>query len=179
MSSKLSLSDNKIILRAFNQSDEEDLAKLLNNKKIWDQLRDYLPHPYTLQDAKDYINAQTQQRPLLTFAIEANHLLVGNISLKPQEDIHRHSAEMGYWIGEPFWGNGFATKSIRLITKYGFNELELTRIYATVMEGNEGSMKALMKAGFEKEGVSKKGFIKNGRYLDEHRFALLNSLIFT
>lgn len=172
------MSSDQVILRSFNSSDIDALSELLNNKKIWDQLRDYLPHPYSKKDAEQYINSKAGEKPILTFAIEANNKLVGNISLKPQDDIHRHSAELGYWIGEPYWGDGYATQAIQNIVTYGFQEMNLARIFANVMENNQGSMKALTKSGFQLEGISKKGFIKNDRYLDEHRFAILNPEIF-
>lgn len=172
------MSSDQVILRSFNSSDIDALSELLNNKKIWDQLRDYLPHPYSRKDAEQYINNKAGEKPILTFAVETNNKLVGNISLKPQDDIHRHSAELGYWIGEPYWGNGYATQAIQNIVTYGFQEINLARIFATVMENNQGSMKALTKSGFQLEGISKKGFIKNDRYLDEHRFAILNPEIF-
>lgn len=168
------MNSDSVNLRSFDSSDIRELAVLLNNKKIWDQVRDYLPHPFSEADAEEYIHAKAHQKPMLTFAIESQNKLVGNISLKPQEDIYRHSAELGYWIGEPYWGNGFATKAIQQIVKYGFEELKLARIYATVMEGNPGSMKVLINSGFKSEGISRKGFIKNKVYLDEHRFGILN-----
>ena len=172
------MSSDQVILRSFNSSDIDSLSELLNNKKIWDQLRDYLPHPYSREDAEQYINSKAKEKPILTFAVEMDNKLIGNISLKPQKDIHRHSAALGYWIGEPYWGNGYATLAIQKIVTYGFQELKLSRIFATVMENNPGSMKALTKSWFKLEGISKKGFIKNDRYLDEHRFAVLNPEIF-
>jgi len=172
------MNSDLVLIRAFKYSDIDELSILLNNKKIWNQLRDYLPHPYSKNDAEVYIDLKANERPILTFAIESEENLVGNISLKPLEDIHSHSAELGYWVGEPFWRKGYATHAISKIVDYGFNELNLARIFATVMENNTGSMKALTKSGFNLEGVSKKGFIKNNKYLDEHRFAILNPQIF-
>ena len=90
------MSSDLVLLRAFESSDTDELSVLLNNRKIWNQLRDYLPHPYSEADAEKYIHTKAHQKPILTFAIESNNTLVGNISLKPQEDIHRHSAELGY-----------------------------------------------------------------------------------
>lgn len=172
-------SDISIRLRRFRENDAEQLTKLINNQKIWNQVRNAMPSPYTLKDAKEYLNSDIHRaEPAITFAIEMDGVLAGNISVKPQNDIYEHSAETGYWIGEPFWGRGIATKAIKLAVKYGFEELKLARIFATVMDGNEASMKALLNAGFEKEGISKKGFLKNGIYLDEHRFGILNPDIF-
>lgn len=163
-----------VTIRPFKKTDEAKLAGYLNNKKIWDQLRDYLPHPYSTKDARDHIERSMNDDPTQNFAIDYNNELVGSISLVLQEDVYRHSTETGFWIAEPFWGKGIATAAIKHIIDYGFNELGIVRIYASVMENNVGSMKALVKAGFQPEGVFRKGFMKNGTYLDEHRFGILN-----
>lgn len=163
-----------ISTRPFRKTDEDELAKYLNNKKIWDQLRDYLPHPYSTKDARDHIERSINDNPTQNFAIDYKNELVGSISLVLQEDVYRHSAETGFWIAEPFWGKGIATAAIKHIIDYGFNQLGIVRIYASVMQNNIASMKALVKAGFQPEGVFKKGFIKNEEYLDEHRFGILN-----
>lgn len=165
-------------IRPFKKTDEVKLAEYLNNKKIWDQLRDYLPHPYSIKDARDHIERSMNDDPIQNFAIIHGSEFAGTISLKPQEDVYRHSAETGYWIAEPFWGRGIATSAIKCIINYGFNQLGMARIYASVMENNSASMKALIKVGFMAEGISKKGFIKNGMYLDEHRFSILNPKLF-
>ncbi|MGB5228245.1 MAG: GNAT family protein, partial [Eudoraea sp.] len=86
----------------------------------------------------------------------------------------RKSAEIGYWIGEPYWGKGIATKAIKLITKYGFEDLKLVRIYAGVFEFNMVSMKVLENNGYKKEGVFKKAVFKNSNFFDEHRYFKLN-----
>ena len=91
-----------------------------------------------------------------------------------QKDVYQKSAEIGYWIGEPFWGKGIATKAVELITKYGFDELNLNRIYTGVFEYNIVSMKVLEKNGFQKEGIFKNAVLKNDKVYDEHRFYKLS-----
>jgi RimJ/RimL family protein N-acetyltransferase len=95
------------------------------------------------------------------------------IGLHPQKDVYRLSAELGYWIGEPFWGNGIATKAVELILKYGFETLNLNRIYAGVFEHNIASMRVLEKCDFVKEGIAKQAVIKNNKVIDEHKFAII------
>ena len=97
------------------------------------------------------------------------------IGLIVQKDVYRKSAEIGYWIGEPFWGMGIATKAVEPITEYGFMELELNRIYTGVFEYNTASMKVLEKNGFEKEGIFKDAIFKNSKVYDEHRFFKLKN----
>ena len=157
-------------------SDTETLSRLANNKKIWDSVRDHFPHPYTLEDAKEFIERKSDEIPAHTFAIvNKEDELCGVISLIPQEDVYRISAEIGYWIGEPYWGQGIATHAIALMTRYGFQELHLERIFAAVFDFNEASMRSLEKNGFQKEGVFRNAVIKNGQIRDEHRYARLKS----
>ena len=165
----------KIKIRPLNLSDKSELAKLANNKKIWDNLRDYFPYPYNENDADFFIKLTEQENPKQNFGIEYNGKLCGVIGLIIQKDVYRKSAEIGYWIGEPYWGMGIATKAVELITVYGFNTLNLNRIYTGVFEYNTASMKVLEKNGFEKEGIFKKAVFKNEKFFDEHRYYKLSN----
>ncbi|MBT8282374.1 MAG: GNAT family N-acetyltransferase [Muriicola sp.] len=161
-----------ISLRPLTPADAEILAHLANNKKIWDGVRDHFPFPYTLDDARDFIDRKAEEVPAYTFAIiNQEEKLCGVISLVPQEDVYRRTAEIGYWIGEPFWGQELATQAISLMTRYGFEELQLERIFAAVFDFNLASMRALEKNGYAKEGIFRNAVIKNGQVYDEHRYA--------
>ena len=92
-----------------------------------------------------------------------------------QTDVYRLSAEIGYWIGEPYWGLGIATRAVELLTQYGFNQLGLVRIYSGVFDFNVPSRKVLEKAGFKLEGIFEKSIIKNGEIRDEYRYAKLKN----
>jgi len=166
--------EEKIKIRHLKLSDKSELAKLANNKKIWDNLRDYIPFPYTESDADFFINLTKGEDPRQTFGIEYKGKLSGVIGLVMQKDVYQKSAEIGYWIGEPFWGNGIATKAVKLITEYGFNKLDLNRIFTGVFEHNRASMTVLEKNGYEKEGIFKNAIIKNDKVFNEHRFYKLN-----
>ena len=167
----MKLTDNKILLRPFKDSDLKSLTSLFNNKAVWDNLRDCIPFPYTESDANDFIKTCKAENPQLTFAIEYKGQFVGSIGLVKQTDIHRLSAELGYWVGEPFWGNGIAKSAVRLITQYGFSQLGLIRIYSGVFASNTASQKVLEKVGFKLEGVFENSIIKNERICSEYRFA--------
>lgn len=162
--------NSKIKLRPFQIGDKVRLAQLANNKKIYDNVRDHFPFPYNESNAISFINRTLEENPKQTFGITYNGELCGGIGLILQTDVYRKTAEIGYWIGEPFWGKGITTKAVALITEYGFNELDLIRIYAGVFDFNKGSMKVLEKNGFIKEGVFKNAVIKNNRIGDEHRY---------
>lgn len=166
-----------IQLRKFKLSDAPMVAKLCNNKKIWDHLRDALPYPYTEKDAIYFINEICGKEDLpMTFAIEYNDELVGCIGLVKQTDVYRLNAEMGYWIGEEYWNKGIATAAVHKLIEYAFNKLEVIRVYANVFSVNKASQKVLEKCGFAKEGVFKNGVIKNGIVCDEIRYARLKSI---
>ena len=164
----------EVKLRELYLSDKSQLAKLVNNKNIWVNLRDTFPFPYGESDAESFINSVTEEKPKQNFGIEYNGDLCGVIGIIIQKDVYRKSAEIGYWIGEPYWGKGIATKAIKLITKYGFENLKLLRIHAGIFEFNIASMKALEKNGYKKEGVFKKAIFKNDKVFDEHKYFKLN-----
>jgi len=162
---------DSIRLRPFALSDIQRLAQLANNKNVWDNLRDYIPHPYTEKDAEDYIIFCNNQNPMTNFAIEYNNELVGTIGLILQKDVYRKSAEIGYWIGEPYWGKGIVTKAVELMVEYGFQNLDIIRIFTGVFDFNIGSQKVLEKNGFEKEAVFKNAIFKNGKICNEVKYA--------
>lgn len=171
----MELIDNELRLRPFKESDSKTLAGLCNNKKIWDNLRDYIPFPYTEQNAKDFITHCNNENPQYTFAIEFNGEFVGSIGLVRQTDVYKLTAEIGYWIGEPYWRMGITTRAVRLISEYGFSNLGLMRIYTGVFDFNKGSQKVLEKAGFKLECIFEKSIFKNEKIGDEYRFGLINT----
>ncbi|NAS14389.1 GNAT family N-acetyltransferase [Poritiphilus flavus] len=169
----MKLTSEKITLRKFSEKDAPRLALLCNNIKIWNNVRDYLPHPYSEKDGLAFVRAIKDEDPQATFAIDYENELAGCIGIQPQKDVYRLTAEIGFWIGEPFWGKGIAPVAIRLVAKYVFEELGLVRIYACCFDFNTASQKALIKAGFHREGVAEKAIIKNDRIGDEIRFAMI------
>lgn len=168
------LVDGEIILRPLGINDASAMAVLANNKKVWDNVRDMLPYPYTLQDAWNFIALCEQENPTCTFAIEYKGEFAGVIGLVKQTDVYRLTAEIGYWLGEPFWNKGIATASVKIIVNYGFEQLDLVRIYSGVFEHNKASQRVLEKAGFALEAIFKNSIIKNDVIESEYRYAILN-----
>lgn len=166
------MTEHEVKIRPFRMDDKECLAQLANNKKLWDNLRDYIPNPYSLNDAETYISFCASQNPQTYFAVECNGELVGSIGLILQSDVYRKSAEIGYWIGEPFWGKGIASKAVALIVEYGFQNLDIVRIFTGIFGFNIGSQRVLEKNCFIKEAVFKKAIFKNGVFSDEIRYAI-------
>ena len=160
------------MLRPWAAGDEPSLVRHANNYKIWRNLRDGFPHPYTLVDAKQWISFAQQQSPQTLFAVEVGGEAVGSVGLFPKSDIERLSAEIGYWIGEATWGKGIATAAVRTLSTYGFKELGLTRIFAVPLVSNPASMRVLEKAGYVREGVLRRSAIKEGIVLDQVLYAI-------
>jgi RimJ/RimL family protein N-acetyltransferase len=154
-------------LRNYRMDDAQSLAKYANNKKVWKNLRDIFPHPYTLEDAEGWLKIATSE-PLskTNWAIEYQGEAIGGIGLKTFEDVHRLTAEIGYWIGEPFWGKGIVTKAVGAVCKHGFEEMGLVRIFTAIFEWNPPSGRVLEKNGFVKEGVERRSIIKDGKIID-------------
>lgn len=164
----------EVILRELKYSDKANLAILANNRKIWDHVRNFFPHPYTEKDAEDFISKCSVEDPRVTFAIEYNMELTGIIGLVLQTDVYHFSAELGYWIGEPYWNKGIATQAVKKILNYGLRVLKLERIFTGVFAYNKASQRVLEKCGFELEGVFRKSVFKNNKFVDEFRYAAVN-----
>lgn len=169
----MELKSGNVILHPLCLSDAVRLAELANNKKISVNLRDGFPHPYTLADAENFLQKFTNQDPVTFFGIDFNGEYVGNISLVPGQDVYRKSAEIGYFIGEPYWNKGIVSIAVNLITEYGFSYLDIIRIHTGVFEYNTASQRVLEKCGFVKEGIFRKSVFKQGRLWDEVRYAKL------
>lgn len=161
-----------IQLRNINKAAPEDIQKLANNHAIAVNLRDAFPYPYTVEDAVTYLELAANGVLGHVFGIYDNDTFVGCCSLIPQNDVYRINAEIGYWIGEPYWGRGYATDAVRQCLKFAFEELNLLRVYANIYEYNIGSMKVLEKVGFEKEAIIKSSIMKEGKIFDEHLYSI-------
>ncbi|NLX64380.1 MAG: GNAT family N-acetyltransferase [Clostridiaceae bacterium] len=150
---------------------------MLNNKKILDNLRDGLPFPYTEKDAEEYILSvlSSDKSKTFAFAITLDDKVIGSIGVFRCENIHSRTAEMGYYIGEPYWGNGYATSAVRQTCKYVFENSDIIRIFATPFAHNVGSCRVLEKAGFRYEGTLHCNAVKNGKILDMKMYALIKS----
>ena len=169
----MEIKGSNFVLRKIKVEDREELATIANNKKIWLNLRDIFPHPYTLEDADFYINLISKEDPQYSFAIEYQSKFAGMIGIVPLNDVYRKTAEIGYWLGEPYWGNGIMTEACKLVTDFGLNTLDFTRLHAGIFENNIGSMKILEKNGYTRDGLFKKSIIKDGVVLDEHRYSIV------
>lgn len=164
--------DEQIILRAWRRSDISSLVRYANNRKIWINLRDIFPHPYTQAEAEKWIAiCESNQGATTNFAIELQGEAIGGIGCRLLDDVHCKTAEIGYWLGEPFWGRGIATVALKQTTEYAFQMFSLERLQALVFEWNPASAHVLEKAGYMLEGRLRRSIFKGGRLADSLLYA--------
>jgi RimJ/RimL family protein N-acetyltransferase len=149
-------------LRDWREEDAPALARYADNRKIWSSLRDAFPHPYRLEHAGEFIRRVSAAAPRTVFAIATESEAVGSIGLMPGQDVHRFTAELGYWLAEPYWGRGIVTAAVRAMVEYGFAELALRRIYAEPYAGNAASVRVLEKAGLSIEAAGQRRQVGDG-----------------
>ena len=161
------------VIRSWHPRDVDSLTTHANNIKIWKNVRDAFPHPYTPAHALDWIQLASRQEPETDFAIAIGEDAAGAIGLKLRDDVFRRSAEVGYWIGEAYWGRGIVVEALRAFTDYAFENYDLCRIFAGVFEWNTASMRVLEKAGYTFEARLRKAVTKEGRTSDEIMYAMI------
>lgn len=166
--------NHDVTLKAIEHSDLTEMSVLANNPAIAANLRDSFPSPYSLKDAETFLALIQQGKLNHVWGIYAKDKIAGVITLTPQEDIYRHSAEIGYWLGDPFHGKGIMSEAVALLTAYAFAELNIFRIYAGVFAYNEASKKVLLKNGYHQEATKIKSILKNGQLHDEHLMVKMN-----
>jgi [ribosomal protein S5]-alanine N-acetyltransferase len=162
---------NTCVVRSWREGDARGLPDHANNRKIWLNLRDRFPHPYTQEDAQDFIRRMAESERETNFAIDVDGEAVGGIGVMLHTDVERCSAEIGYWLGEEYWGRGIMTEALSSVAEYSFREFQLTRIYAVPFAGNTGSCRVLEKAGFVLEGVLRRSAIKDGIVVDQYMYS--------
>lgn len=153
------------LLREWKESDAQALAQAADNPKIAGNLRNAFPNPYTLEDAKQFINAciLNQGRNEIVRAIVVDGKAAGGISVMVQSDVYEKSGELGYWLSEDYWRQGITSRAVRMICEEAFAAFDIVRIYAEPFDCNAGSRGVLEKAGFTYEGTMRSGVYKNGK----------------
>lgn len=162
---------DKCILRKWKCSDLESMVKNADNYKIASNLRDAFPYPYTIEDGKEWIEFAKNEEWGYYFAITINDEAVGGIGLIVGKDIERKSSEVGYWLGEDYWGKGIVSSALKGIVTFAFNELMLERIFAVPLEHNTASRKVLEKNSFVLEGILRNSVIKSGKMYNQALYA--------
>jgi [ribosomal protein S5]-alanine N-acetyltransferase len=160
-------------VRSWRRADAAALARHADNRRVWLNLRDRFPHPYTLADAHAFLDLVATQDPETAFAISVGNEAVGGIGVTLGTDVERCSAELGYWLGEAVWGRGIATSAVRAFSEHALAAFGLTRLYALPYARNAPSIRVLEKAGYLLEGRLRRSALKGGEVLDQLLYALV------
>jgi RimJ/RimL family protein N-acetyltransferase len=171
----LYLNTDKCVIRPWKKGDEPSLVRHADNRNVWMNVRDTFPSPYTVSDAKAWVNVATRGLRDEVWAIDVAGFAVGGISLHPEEGVHRYNAEIGYWLGEEYWGQGIATAAVRALTRHAFEVEGLVRLYAAVFEWNDASKRVLEKCGYAHEGTLRMSVFKAGRFVDQQMYAAVQA----
>jgi RimJ/RimL family protein N-acetyltransferase len=162
-------------VRTWQESDLEPLVRAANDPAVARHLRDRFPHPYETAHGMAFLQSVARRPIESLWAIALDGTVVGGIGLELGHDVERVSAEIGYWLGRPFWGRGVATAALRAVTEFAFAEFELTRIFALPFDSNPASIRVLEKAGYVLEGRLRRSAIKYGVILDQRIYAAYGS----
>jgi RimJ/RimL family protein N-acetyltransferase len=169
------LRTSRLLLRSIEREDIPAIVRLAGAREIAaTTLR--IPHPYMVEDARNFLAKATEdffacRSIIYAITILPEGELRGAVGLDISE-AHSH-AELGYWVGLPFWGKGFATEAASAVMEFGFQALGLHRIYAHHFAGNTASQRVLQKIGMRHEGQSRQHFEKWDRYIDIENYGLL------
>jgi RimJ/RimL family protein N-acetyltransferase len=160
-------------LRSWEWRDRESIVRYANNPRVARNLRDRFPHPYTDRDARNWLDVVVDADPETNFAIVVGGEAVGGVGYTLQYDVDRRSAEIGYWLGEEFWGRGIATEALIAVTNHAFASHDICRVFAHVFEWNPASARVLEKAGYTFEGRLRKSVTKEGQTIDQLMYAMI------
>lgn len=119
---------------------------------------------------------KADENETFAFAITVDNIAIGSIGIFRQGNIHRRTAELGYYIGEEYWGKGIMTEAVRQICDYVFSKSDIIRIYAEPFAYNIASCKVLEKAGFQYEGTLRSNAVKNGKVTDMKMYSKIKEL---
>jgi RimJ/RimL family protein N-acetyltransferase len=171
----MELRGHKCVLRRWRTRDLDSLIRHANNANVSRYLRERFPYPYTRRDARAFLASAAGSGPDDTrMAIDVGGNAVGGIGVIIGTDIERYSAEVGYWLGEEFWGRGIVTEALTLFTADVFERLNLLRLFAVAAVANVGSARVLEKAGYQQEAVMRCAAVKFGQPNDQLLFARIN-----
>ncbi|MHB1278677.1 MAG: GNAT family N-acetyltransferase [Bacteroidia bacterium] len=162
----------KFKLRPWTITDLNALVRYANNRNIAKNMTDKFPFPYSESDGRAFIEFATKDDPIHIFAIDIDGQAVGGIGIHPNEDIHRKNAELGYWLAQPFWGQGIISRAIPYAVDFAFETYRINRVFARPFGTNIPSQKVLEKNNFVLEGKFDQVLIKDNVLLDELIYAI-------
>lgn len=159
------------LVRDFRPGDTASIVRYANNRNVWRNLTDAFPHPYTDADVDRWLAFIASQPEPTHWTIDVDGEAIGGIGVSLRDGMLAHTAEFGYWIGEPFWGRGIGSAAAAAVSAYAFERFALRRLEAMVFAWNPVSMRILEKCGFEREGVMWASALKDGQIVDRVMYA--------
>ncbi|CBX98090.1 similar to GCN5-related N-acetyltransferase [Plenodomus lingam JN3] len=155
------ITTSRLVIRALHPQDNHSMSLNANNPLISRYMSNTFPDPYTLSAADDWIAMNVAKSVQNDFGIcekSFPEAIIGGIGLKPGADVNAHTGEIGFWVGQNYWGNGYATEALEAFTQWAFlnEEVERTRktkLYGGVFGGNTASMRCFDKCGYTREGI--------------------------
>lgn len=164
-----------IKLREYKKSDTDRLVQLANNENVSRYLVDSFPYPYTRKDAEWWIDIGCKKNGAITRVIVYQEEFVGGIGIQPKIGWKSHLAEIGYWLGEEYWGRGIGTEALGIMTHLALSAGKYKKLFAPVLGPNRASMEVLEKNGYILEGILKQEVFKGGQYYDICHYAKIFS----
>ena len=159
------------VLRPWRAGDKADLLRHADNRRVWRNMTHTFPHPYTEADADLWLAIAANPGASIQLAIEVDGRAVGGVGAIAGEGVYANTAQFGYWLGEPFWGQGIATAAAgALVARIGSEGL-FARLEAQVFEWNPASMRVLEKCGFQREALLRCAATKDGMLIDTVLYA--------
>lgn len=174
MAAPVHLRGVRCLVRSWEMPDADALVRHADNINVSRQLRDRFPNPYTISAARAFLEQVVPVRPVTNFAIEVEGEAAGGIGFAAGTDVERFSAEIGYWLGEAFWGRGIVTEAVSLVTEHVFATMNLLRLFALPFADNLASVRVLEKAGYAREGLLRSASVKFGQPRDQLIYAMIN-----
>jgi ribosomal-protein-alanine N-acetyltransferase len=170
------ITTKRLLLRLFQTSDASEVTKLCNNYNIYKNTL-YLPYPYSIEDALPWIenhldNFNNNRSYEFAITDKATGKLYGAIALTNNRKFN--NGEIAYWIGEEFWGNGYATEAGEAILEFAFLEKQYHKVYARHFKSNSASGRVIQKMGMEQEGVLRDHVMKENQYVDLIYYGIIN-----
>jgi RimJ/RimL family protein N-acetyltransferase len=161
----------EVTIRPWQTTDVDSLVRHADNRKIWLNVRDRFPHPYTRRDAEIWVRVAQADRHMINLAIEVDQQAIGGIGVVFKQDVYKRSAEIGYWLGEDYWGRGITTRCVKALTGYVMQHHDIVRMYAGIFDYNAASARVLEKAGYTLEARLRMNVTKDGHTVDELMYA--------
>ncbi|PZU27243.1 MAG: GNAT family N-acetyltransferase [Stenotrophomonas sp.] len=165
----------RVRLRPWQAGDLDALLEHANDAAVSRGLSTRFPYPYTRADGEAFLAGQVLDLRGQVFALEIDGLACGGIGVTQGKDERRHSASLGYWLGQRYWGQGIMTTVVGAYVPWVMDTLALARLSAQVMAGNPASARVLLKNGFAEEGTERQSVFKDGQLHDMRCFALIRT----